>query len=284
MSKLWIGQIAPGIFSSGLVVGDPSAADIIDFTAAVLDSRVSYTGPVHLYWAADGTLQQSTANVWPQEYSGGAVIGRHLPERASQNLLPDTAFATGIWTKASGSTWTTESTDIGTTGIIGTAANINTAVYNSTTSAFVAAEADGGSPTKWTDVIRKFTTAAGALRWYCARQSSGMYLYGSIATAVAAGDFVATVMRKVDTSGLHSTLPQVEAGSNRTSPIINSSSSETNSRAASSVTITDTEASSCVLSFSDGSSVTLTPSDGVFTLPVETLDWGNRYLIRAILK
>lgn len=57
----------------------------IDLTAAALDSRVTYTGPAHYYWAQNGKVALSTANVWPLEYRNGAVVGRHEPEPAITN-------------------------------------------------------------------------------------------------------------------------------------------------------------------------------------------------------
>lgn len=54
--------------------------DTIDLTTASADSRLTYAGPAHYYWAQDGTLKQSAANVWPLEYRNGVAVGRHEPE------------------------------------------------------------------------------------------------------------------------------------------------------------------------------------------------------------
>lgn len=255
-----------------------SGIEAIDMMSGTLDSRITYTGPSHAYYDMSGDILYTAANEWPLEYRYGEVVGRHPPEGASTNLLPDSLFATSVWSKSSGSTWTIETTDIGTTGIVGDATNVLTAVYNSATTSFVAAEANPGTGSSWGDAIRKFSTAAGALRWYAARQSSGMYIYGSISTAVVAGSYVASVIRKLDSSGMHCTLPQVEAGAIRTSPILNTGS-QTNTRTAASVTVAkDGDAIGVTVNFSDDTSTDIDFSGDSLALPLSSADWGTRYI------
>lgn len=57
-------------------IGNP----VIDMTAATLDSRVTYSGPQHYYWAQNGIMALSAANQWPVEYRNGVRMGRHEPE------------------------------------------------------------------------------------------------------------------------------------------------------------------------------------------------------------
>ena len=272
---IYVGMLPP------LTVGDRSGGiQPIDLTAESLDSRVTYTGPAHIYHDADGKLILSGANQWPVETLNG-VTGRHEPERASQNLLPDTDFSstngTGAWTKSPGTTVNIADSSLGYKVAEITPAATNIALYNEASASWLISPTAAETPTEWKELTYKATNGvAGILRWYVARASSTQYLYGKT-VSVPAGDVVASVFRKQDSDSIDSALAQVETGTNRTSPIINGSE-ETNTRAASSVTINEPLASKATLNLTDGSTIELSPVDGVFTIPVSTMDWRTRLI------
>ena len=257
----------------------------VNFLAETLDSRVSYQGPEHYYWNASGVLALAAVDEWPIEYQDGEAVGRHLPEKAATNLLPSTNFdsltstsaASQDWVIAPGTTWTVQDSGLGVKEVIGASDATKTMVYNNNRAAAEAAALEQGSPTSWTLVKRIFTNQlASALRWYPARYSATQYLYGLSASADAV-DLVASCLRKVDASGVHTALPTLEAGSVVTSPIVNGVG-ESRSRTASSVVVTEPSAGSAVLRYNDGTTESLSPVDGVFTLPVSVADWGSRWV------
>jgi len=63
----------------------PDLSDI-DLTIAALDSRITYSGPAHLFWNEVGVLATSNLNEWPLEFRNGLAVGRSLPEPESTNL------------------------------------------------------------------------------------------------------------------------------------------------------------------------------------------------------
>lgn len=258
----------------------------INLLLAALDSRVTYNGPAHAYYKQAGGIAYSAANEWPLEYKNGVAVGRHEPERASTNYQPSSNFeslaAVGTladWQWSVGNPTTVEdSTSMGTKVGLSVTGSTLTSVYSEVTSAFLAAAQDSGSPTTWTDIVRKFTIAsAGIMRWYTARQSSTIYLYGRT-VSIPAGAAVASVFRVVNSNGVYSALAQVELGANRTSPIIAGVGASA-ARAAATLTVAkDGAATGITLVFSDGTTTDMTFSGSTISVPVGTADWGTRYL------
>lgn len=282
------GLLSPLMFGarkSGPVIVNP----VIDFMAAILDGRVNFVAPAHSYINSSGELAQSVANVWPIEYRNGVAVGRHEPERASQNYLPSTQFesmgATGSpdWFYSTGSTVTTESSDLGVTAAIANVNSIYAALYNETAGSFIVSQYDAGSPATWQSVISKVNNpSASLLRWYTARASSTLYLYGKTAQ-VPAGNIVASFMRRKRTNSMDTVGGQVEPGTNRTSLIVNGQG-QTRSRAAMVATINDPLAVGATVLFNNGESLELTPSNGVITIPVTTQDWRTRFITQITLR
>lgn len=256
----------------------------IDLTAATLDSRVAYTGPAHTYLNGSKQMVQSAANEWPLEYRNGVLQGRHEPEKAATNYIPSTNFEriaasasdSVDWVWSTGSGVTVADSDLGVKASISGNSNTNVALYNEASAAFILAQTAVTSTNQWAAIVQKVTnTTLGTLRWYTARQSTTSYIYGK-GLAVPAGDIVCSVVRRMDSDSVDCALAQIELGTIRTSPIINGAG-ETKTRAASTVKITEARASSAEVTFSNGDKLTLTPTDGVFTLPQATLDWGTRF-------
>lgn len=262
--------------------GEPPFNAVIDFTAATLDPRVSYTGPAHSYIGADGAIKQSAANAWPLEYVDGVVAGRHEPEKASTNYMPSTNFESlgGVgsnkdWIYAG--TVTSEDSTLGVKALLAGATSVLTGVYSEATGNFIAAAEAGPTPAKWTLIKRTFNNArAAVLRWYPARLDSTVYLYGRTAS-VPVGDMVASVMRMVTANNVQSAITQVEPGSIVTSPIINGEG-VSGSRAAASAVINEPLATGATVTFSDGTTTTLTASSGKIAIPIATLDWRKRFI------
>jgi len=284
------GATARGLWVPGaVIIGGEVKSEIlaIDLTAETLDSRVTYVGPSHSYIAIDGKLKQSTANVWPLEYSDGAPVGRHEPERASVNYVPGVEYGSigpsgsvsYDWNYGTAAMPTTQSSDMGIASATSTKTGALTAVYSEGTSGFIAAAVDGGSPSTWTLVKRQFTNASTALlRWYVARVSASDYLLARC-SAVPAGSFTASVYRKVTTSGMLSAGAQLEAGTTVTSPII-SATGQQGTRAASTLTIDTSAGSSIKIIYSNGDTDTYSTPDSTFTVPLAKLDWGVRRMKR----
>lgn len=260
---------------------------MIDFTADTLDSRVIMSAPAHSYVAKDGTVKQSAANQWPLEYNlSGSILGRHEPERASRNYMPDTEFIDLVsqWVISGGATVTTQSGSLGHTAVITHGSSNKTALYSEQANAFIAAEADSGTASAWTDIVRKATLSnASVLRWYVARASASLYFYGKTAS-VPAGSVVASAFKKYNAgSSVDVTIAQVETGSNRTSPILNGSG-ETNSRSAMSAYIDEPRATGAIVTFNNGDTLNLTASNGRINIPVTTLDWRARFITKLELQ
>ncbi|MBV4365907.1 hypothetical protein [Erwinia phyllosphaerae] len=276
---LWV----PGALSLGNLRG---TANIINLLAQTLDSRVTYTGPSHSYISSDGSLKQSTANVWPLEYKSGVPVGRHDPESAATNYVPGVEYGNVGPTGSTAYDWnygssvpTVMQSDMGIASAVSSTASSLTAVYSEGTSAFIAAATDGGSPAAWTLIKRQFTNSASALlRWYVARASSSDYLLARC-SGVPAGSFTASVYRKVTSDGLLSAGAQLESGSIVSSPMISPTGQQL-TRAASTVVISKYgSASSVVIYYSNGDTQTLSfGSASTVTVPVSALDWGTRYM------
>lgn len=260
---------------------------LIDFTAESLDSRVFMSAPSHSYIASDGSVKQSGVNQWPLEYDlSGDVVGRHEPERASRNYMADTEFTDLVsqWVISGGATVTTQPGSLGHTAAITHGSSTKTALYSEQAAAFIAADADSGTSQSWVDVVRKASLAnASVLRWYVSRASGSLYFYGKT-DSVPAGSVVASVFKKYNPgSSVDVTIAQVEAGANRTSPILNGSG-ENNSRSAMSAYIDEPRATGAIVTFSNGDTLNLTASNGRITIPVTALDWRARFITKLELQ
>lgn len=209
--------------------GDKAQPVLIDLTDELLDPRISYSGPAHFYWNKTGSLALCAENEWPLEYQNGQPAGRHAPEPAAINLIPGTKFEdigfAGVprdWIYAGTAAQIIQNADIGLNAVQTSTASTLAAVYSEASSAFIALPEDGGSPAAWTRITRKFTVTdadAGLLRWYISRASSTDYLYGRSAD-VPAGNYIASVLRRVTTDGVLSAFAQLESGGIATSPIM----------------------------------------------------------------
>ncbi|MCX8967473.1 hypothetical protein EHW66_21690, partial [Erwinia psidii] len=84
-----LGRDGAGLYIPGVITigGNSSTAElVIDMTSETLNGRVSYVGPPHFFWSADGTLQKSASvTTWPLEYRNGVAVGRHEPEPQATN-------------------------------------------------------------------------------------------------------------------------------------------------------------------------------------------------------
>lgn len=280
-----------GIWVPGaVVIGSRSVnpgIPAIDLTAQSLDSRIQYTGPAHSYIARDGTLKQSSANEWPLEYSKGIAVGRHEPERASMNFVAGVEYGSigpsGAvnydWNYGPGATPTTQASDMGIASATSTRTGALTAVYSEATNTFIAAAINGGSPEVWTLIKRQFTNASTALlRWYVARVSASDYLLARC-SAVPAGNFTASVYRKVTATGLLSAGAQLEAGDTVTSPMISLTGQQA-SRAAATLTIDTSAASSMTVIYNNGDTETYQTPGATFTVPFAKKDWAVRRMKR----
>ena len=281
---------AKGIsLSGGLIsLGRPGAIKPkpIDLTSPTLDSRVTYAGPAHSYMGADGRLATSGANQWPLEYVNGAAVGRHEPEPAATNYVPGVEYskisrggATDDWNYGSAATPVIAPSDFGPAAATTTVTGTLTAVYSEGTASFIAAAQDGGSPASWKRITRTFTNASSALlRWYVSRVDANDYLFARC-SSVPAGQYVASVYRKVTDTGLLSAAAQLESGSLATSPIISAAGVQ-GKRAAASVIVQTEGHATLILHFSDGTSVKHSTTGNTFTLPLASKNWGERYITR----
>ncbi len=280
-----------GIWVPGAVVTGSRGAKLgitaIDLTAQTLDSRMQYKGPAHSYIASDGTLRQSAINEWPLEYNRGVPIGRHEPERASMNYVAGVEYGSigpsGAvnydWNYGPGAKPTTQASDMGIASATSTRTGALTAVYSEATNAFIAAATDGGSPEVWTLIKRQFTNASTALlRWYAARVSASDYLLARC-SAVPAGNFTASVYRKVTPTGLLSAGAQLEAGDTVTSPMISLTGQQA-TRTAATLTIDTLAAASLTVIYSNGDTETHQTPGNTFTMPFAKKDWAVRRMER----
>lgn len=276
-----------------VTIGRSKAAShnvVIDLTASQLDSRLAYSGPTHSYMGADGKLLASAENEWPLEYVNGVAVGRHEPEPAATNYVPGVEYGkisrgnvADDWNYGSTATPVIAPSDFGPAAATTTATGVLTAVYSEGTSGFIAPTLDGGSPAEWSRITRKFTNAGSAtLRWYVSRVDSNDYLFARC-NNVPAGQFIASVYRKVAANGLLSAAAQLETGSLATSPIISAAGVQ-GKRAASSVTVQTAGFSSLLLHFSDGTTTTHQITGDTFTLPTSTKNWGERYIQRIEMR
>lgn len=289
-----IGGEHRGIWTPGAVtIGSAKAKSqdvVIDLTASQLDSRLTYTGPAHSYMGSDGKLHTSAVNEWPVEYVNGTAVGRHEPEPAATNYVPGVEYSkisrggtTDDWNYGSAATPVIAPSDFGPAAATTTTTGTLTAVYSEGSSTFIAAAQDGGSPATWKRITRQFPNASSALlRWYVSRVDSNDYLLARC-SSVPAGQFTASVYRKVTASGLLSAAAQLESGSLATSPVISAAGVQ-GKRAASSVTLKTTGFSSILLHFNDGTSTTHPATGDTFTLPTATKNWAERYIQRIEMR
>ncbi len=170
--------------------------------------------------------------------------------------------------------------DGGAIGEVGNAAFYLYAEYNATASAWLI-NATGNAPGEaWERIEMAFTLAAAAnVRTYNARAGSTSYVYGLTASAVPAGNAVASFFRRLDGSNILSGLVQVESGSYATSPIITDGSAVTRAQAFAYV-LTQT-AKGMTVTYSDGTTDSFTFSgEYEYALPNPSAHWGARYITR----
>lgn len=260
----------------------------INLMAEELDERVIFTGPAHSYLAAGGKLKQSAENEWPLEYRNGVAVGRHEPEKAAKNYVPGVEYGSMAQSSGSATDWTYGAiqpsvviSDMGIATAVSSTTSVLTSVYSEAAGAFIAPEQNSGAPVDWTRIKRPFTSASlSLLRWYVARVTSTDWLMAKC-PAVPAGQYVASVYRKVTANSLLSAGAQLEEGSIVTSPIISPTGQQA-SRQASAVTLKrDGNASAAVVHFSSNETLIIPFNDAEsVVIPVSALDWGTRYITR----
>jgi len=276
--------------SAGRVtIGAGTDLSDIDLTAAALDNRVRFAcDSARLYWAADGTLKTAAAGVWPLEYSNGVAAGRTPPEPQATNLQLECRGTNAVNAGNSGNFFC----DVGTTvvtetgpdgGGIGAVDNAYFylyAEYNATAAAWLATATGSAPGDAWERITIPFTlTAAANVRTYNARASSTSYIYGLTATAVPAGNAVASFFRRMDGSRLISGMVQVETGSYATSPVITGNSAVT--RAEAFAYVLTQNAKGMIVTYSDGTTESFTFSgEYQYPLPNPSAHWGARYITR----
>jgi hypothetical protein len=266
---------------------------IIDFMSASLDPRVVLSAPAHAYLAQDGRLKQSAANQWPLEFRNGVAVGRHEPERATQNYLLDPHFSKTTGT-AIADQWTLVGGGLGGLDQIGgidggpsilTVRNYSKGgVYDG--SAWLLPDSTpwnvqaltGG----WERISMMGSIPANKPiaqgRFYTARQDSANYVYYS--GMFPSGNVTFSSIRLPFTSSndqYRHSLAQIEIGSNATSPVYGS-------RVAMSAYIDEPLAASALVEFSDGSTASLQARDGHITIPVTSLDWSKRFITKITME
>lgn len=284
MNGILIGGNLAGIGGTTLI-GAQATTIIpdIDLTASALDSRVSYAGPAHAYRNQSGGISQSSANQWPLEYSGGTVVGRHMPEKAATNLIRDNRFANigaGLeWTSTGGGVREAAPTGSidGGQGYRITSTYSKPGIYDGAT--FIVPDTTAwmivplGSVWAQRHVTGTFSAAAASARFYPARQDASNYLYAT--DAAPSGQVTLSVIRRDNGDSTDTIcLPQAEAGGVVTSPIITGTT-----RAASTVTVQRVNgATGITLNFSDNTTQDINFSGETLSLPVSAVDWATRYL------
>jgi len=269
----------------------PEIADI-DLTALTLDPRVTYTGPAHTYFDSNGQFAISAANEWPLEYVNGVAVGRSEPEPESKNYQLDSAFSSISETQQGEDTAWITSQSAGVTVSQpddGTFFGIETnkpgweliGVFSEGTGAFIVPATDTPVDNSWTVANRTFTNPSLArIRFYIARLDSQNYVYGRVPD-LPVGDYIATVWRELTSEGfVQCRASQIEPGTFSTSPIFNEATAQ-NTRAASSVTITNPgPATGITVQYSDGNTASISFVNDVATLPLMNQTWGSRYITR----
>lgn len=293
MKSSRFGLLNPYMFGARAASGGGLQNPEIDFLAATLDPRVVMAAPAHAYLAQDGTLKQSAPNTWPLEWRNGSAVGRHEPERATQNYLLDPQF-----TKTTGNgiadQWTLVGGGLGgvsQTGGIDNGPSIVTVrnyskggVYDGNawllpdSTPWVNQSLTGG----WERISMMGAIPANKAiaqgRFYTGRQDSANYVYYS--GMFPSGNVTFSSIRLPFTTTAdqyrHS-LAQIEIGNNATSPV-------TGSRVAMSAYIDEPLAKSAMATFSDGSTLALSVLDGRVIIPVTTLSWAVRYITKITME
>ncbi len=259
----------------------------IDFTSPILDTRIVYQGPAHFYFAADGTLKMSAANEYPLEYRNGVAIGRHEPEPATVNYMRGNQYesigpasmGTADWTYG-GQVASVVPSPLGAFNEATSNPNgLLSGVYNEANSTFIAPVIASPSPTDYELITRTANNpVVSLLRWYVTRVSTTDYLYGR-ANAVPVGQIVASVIRKVDATNVHSDLAQLEMGFLATSPVITPLNGSA-SRPGSTLTILTNNAKQLTIYYSNGDIVQIDNPGATYTINQSTKNWSERYLQR----
>lgn len=268
----------------------------IDLTAAVLDSRVTYTGPAHFYWAKSGLLVQSAANEWPLEYRNGVAVGRTEPEPQITNWqVQSRGTVIGTNVVQSSNSPMTVATGLGPDG-----GDIASMPFIATTG--YAVSQDTGSidhvpvtaygskvGTDWNRLVFDITqTVNSRLRTWLARDTASgtPSLYLTQTNALTARGWVFSWFVKkhpTDATRFLTGFGQLEREDYpwATSPVVNAAS--TTVRAASAVTVAPgTNATGIRVYFTDGTTADYTFADAStpITLSLLGANWGTRYITK----
>lgn len=272
----------------------PKIADI-DMKDSTLDSRVTYTGPVHAYMQQTGVIGYTTANQYPLEYRNGVAVGRSLPEPASINVTTDTYMANLATTSPGTQEWGVSGWSLASMTVIPGVDGGNGRLAPDVNATLFGVYQDGGTAKwlveetvvpdsinfgQWTRYSYSATPdASGRVRWYVARLSSTAHLIDRYNTATAGTKYYFSVFQdRSRTDGIGVSFGQIEVSEHATSPIRNQDNG--GNRVASSVKVDTQGAKRLQLIFSDGSSSTYTHPSNPFTLPLADFDWGKKYLTK----
>lgn len=259
----------------------------IDFTSPTLDSRIVYQGPPHLYFAQDGKLKLSAQNEYPLEFRNGVAVGRHEPEPGTVNYMRGNQYesigpasmGTADWTYGGQVANVVDSPLGAFKETVSNPAGLLTGIYNEVAASFIAPAVAGPAPADYTVVARTaINPSVSLLRWYVARVGATDYLYGR-ANDVPVGQIVASVIRKVDATAIHSVLAQLEMGFLSTSPVVTPLNG-TASRDQSTLSVLTNNAQQLTIHYSNGDTIQIDNPGPTYTLNQSTKNWSERYLQR----
>lgn len=260
---------------------------VINLRAEVLDPRVTYAGPVHIYWSEENRLDMSPENLWPLEYRDGVAVGRHEPEPAATNFQGASLLATVDGADYVGTVGMIVGDMSGPTGFPIVTFNNNwdkAAIYSNAEASWLVPEYPEASESTFIRRLIPFVSRADSqLRTYIARLNAGNYCY-ALSQPVPAGSGVASFFNCRDTDQrIGVSLIQVESGVLATSPIITGTGVSEN-RAAASVSIDTSGGFSALrVHFSAGEAEQHAVTGNSFLLPVASRHWGERYITQLEL-
>jgi len=271
----------------------PPKPQDINLLSETLDPRVTYSGPVHLYWGQNGLLVSSEENQWPLEYRNGQPVGRSFPEPESLNYQENCrAVATSSNViVSSGSTLQIDETgapDGGGICLVPVAGEFYLVSEDVGGVTLVTGQPYSLSD-DWTRLVFPCSPAnQSRCRIWLGRDieiSDGSpFVFLTQTDPLDPGDYVFSwFARNGDDTAFHAGIGVIEKGNYpyATSPIITEDDNQI-TRLASSVTITiDGDTTNIGLIYDDGSiEFVQTSGQTSVSLPYPSWNWGERYLTR----
>lgn len=267
----------------------------IDLTSGTLDSRVTYTGPAHVYRDPTGALSYSSINEWPLEYVNGVAVGRHEPEKASANVITGLTYQqmtnngvvdgyTQIRETAETSYHRVSMTDTTSNVVLSSQVIYRQVNRPNQYLRFASSDASTFSNIAINNGVLGYVSAqvtkanASFISSDSVLIQVSFYDRGNVIGLLTAGaavtdDSISTFAGSTD-SGFDVFSMQTENSTFSTSPIDIGAS-----RAASSVTVDTGTASNITLYFSDGTQSTASVS-GSYSIPLSAANWSARYINR----